>query len=300
MTYLLDQAEKAMQQNRVALERQLADDATHKVFADSLFKAQSTRLATAIRKGTLAAIYHAGSGHPGGSLSIADILATIYNLDDKAKLVLSKGHACPALYALRAVTHGDKAALKTLRKLGSPLQGHPDVQRTPWIETSTGSLGQGFSVATGMALAYRTSGTRVYVILGDGELQEGEVWEAAMFAGHYGLSNLCAVVDYNRLQTHAHDFGLPPLKAKWDAFGWFTLSIDGHDLNQIADAIKVSRLRRNKPTCIIANTVKGKGVSFMEGKPEWHGSVKMTEQETAAALAELGATEEEIREALSA
>jgi transketolase len=267
----------------------------------SKLKEMSKRL----RIASLVAIYHAGSGHPGGALSAADLISYICgcllawpvsNGNDLARdrFVLSKGHSCPVLYAAAAefglIPH---RALLTFRKLGSPLQGHPHVLDAPWVETSTGSLGQGFSAAIGMAmgLRYQRSRARVYAMLGDGEMQEGEVWEGAMCAGHYKLDNLCAIVDYNKLQSddsNENIMGLAPLRAKWEAFRWHVIEIDGHDFNQIDAAFTEAKENRAKPTMIIANTLKGRGVSFMEASPLWHGSVKLRDEELATALRELG------------
>ncbi len=268
-------------------------------------------LANAIRRESLAAIYAAGSGHPGGSLSSADLLAYLWVKElrwhsgnpgdfERDRFVLSKGHACPALYAAVAevglIPH---RMLLTLRKLGSPLQGHPHVLDTPWVETSTGSLGQGFSAAIGMALGLRYKGSpaRVYVMLGDGELQEGEVWEGAMCAGHYKLDNLCGIVDYNKMQSddlNENIMGLEPLRAKWEAFRWHVIEINGHDFEEMSAAFAEARRTKEKPTIIIAHTVKGKGVSFMEGSPLWHGSVKLRDEELVQALRDLGTPEDEI------
>ena len=267
--------------------------------------------ATQIRRSSLAAIYAAGSGHPGGSLSCADLLAYLWTEelrwkpmnptdDERDRFILSKGHACPALYAAVAevglIPH---RMLFTLRKLGSPLQGHPHVLDTPWVETSTGSLGQGFSAAIGMALGLRYKGSpaRVYVMLGDGELQEGEVWEGAMCAGHYKLDNLCGIVDYNKMQSddlNENIMGLEPLRAKWEAFRWHVIEINGHDFEEMSAAFAEARRTKEKPTIIIAHTVKGKGVSFMEGSPLWHGSVKLRDEELVQALRDLGTPEDEI------
>ena len=236
---------------------------------------------------------HAGSGHPGGSLSVIDLVTTLLfdrmrhdpkrpEWPDRDRLVLSKGHAVPALYAAMArAGYFPEERLITLRKLGSPLQGHPDRVALPGIEAATGSLGQGLSIATGMALGLRTSGSpaRVYCIMGDGEIQEGQVWEAAMAAPQLGkparpLDNLVAILDYNRIQLD--DFvakirDLEPLAAKWKAFGWPVIEIDGHDTAQIKKALNEAETTRGGPTFIVAHTVKGKGVSFMENNVEWHG-----------------------------
>jgi len=267
-------------------------------------------LANAIRRQSLVAIYSAGSGHPGGSLSCADLLAYLWTEelrwqptnpgDERDRFILSKGHACPALYAVAAeaglISH---RMLLSLRKLGSPLQGHPHVVDAPWVETSTGSLGQGFSAAIGMALGlrYKGSPSRVYVMLGDGELQEGEVWEGAMCAGDYKLDNLCGIIDYNKMQSddlNENIMGLEPLRAKWEAFRWHVVEIDGHDFEEIATAFAEARQTQGKPTMIIAHTIKGKGVSFMEGSPLWHGSVKLQDEELVQALRDLGTPEDEI------
>lgn len=271
--------------------------------------------AAQVRRYALTAIYGAGSGHPGGALSAADILACLYRSElrldpadpdwpDRDRFVLSKGHSCPALYGALA-DRGliDRALVPTLRKLGSPLQGHPFASQLPWVEASTGSLGQGFSQAIGMALGLRHAGrdARVYVMLGDGELQEGEVWEGAMCAAHYQLGTLCAIVDYNKLQSDncpANIMGLEPLVGKWQAFGWNALPIDGHDIPAILVAFAAARACADKPTVIIADTVKGKGVGFMEGAPHWHGSVKMKDEELVSALDALGGDGAEIDWAL--
>ena len=246
-------------------------------------------------------------------MSCADILACLYgaemnitadNLDDpnRDRFVLSKGHGAPALYAV-ASTIGLVEAKETLslRKLGSPMQGHPHVEDLPWVETSTGSLGQGFSVAAGIALGlkHQTSDSRTYTLLGDGELQEGEVWEAAMFSAHYKLDNLCAVIDYNKMQSddlNENIMGLEPLADKWRAFGWNAIEIDGHNINEILEALKEARTTKGRPTVIIAHTVKGKGVSYMENIPAWHGSVKLTDEDTETALADLGLDQDKIKE----
>ena len=268
-----------------------------------------------VRRTTIAAIYHATSGHPGGSLSCADILTALYgselNLNpsdpitpERNRFVLSKGHAAPALYATwaRFGFMKQQEAL-SLRKLGSRAQGHPHVGDVPLAETSTGSLGQGFSVAIGMALGLRhqRNAARVYTILGDGELQEGEVWEGAMCAAHHKLANLCAVIDYNKLQSddrNAAIMGLEPLAQKWRAFGWHTVEISGHDMASIIAAFGEARATDNRPTMIIAHTIKGKGVAYMEDQPLWHGSVKLTREQTETALLSLGATAPQIKELL--
>ncbi|EGD51938.1 Transketolase domain-containing protein [Thermoanaerobacter ethanolicus JW 200] len=237
----------------------------------------------------------AGSGHPGGSLSCADILTLLYfdkmnvkpdnpKWEDRDRLVLSKGHAAPALYAVLAEKgFFPKEELKTLRKLGSILQGHPDMKSTPGLDMTTGSLGQGLSAANGMALAGKLDkkGYRVYVILGDGELQEGQIWEAAMTAAHYKLDNLTAILDFNGLQIDGPNRevkNIEPVNEKFKAFGWHVIEIDGHDFDQIDKAIEEAKATKGKPTLIIAHTIKGKGVSFMENQVGWHGSAPNEEQ----------------------
>ncbi|HWC63728.1 MAG TPA: transketolase [Rhizomicrobium sp.] len=263
--------------------------------------------ANAIRRISIASIYHATSGHPGGALSAADLLACIYGAalrsgDDfsRDRFVLSKGHSAPALYATGAQFGlcSIKDAL-SLRKLGSKFQGHPHVAELPWVETSTGSLGQGFSVAIGMGLGLKMkkSPARVYTMLGDGELQEGEVWEGAMFAAHHKLDNLIAILDYNKLQSddsNANIMGLEPLGEKWRSFGWQVQEIDGHNISLILDALEKAAMRNSRPHMIIAHTVKGRGVPYMENIPLWHGSVKLTAEQTRAALRALGTAENEL------
>ena len=260
-----------------------------------------------IRVGTVEAVYSASSGHPGGSLSIADILAYLYfkemNIDpsdpekaDRDRFVLSKGHASPALYATLAERgYFDKSLLKTFRKYGSILQGHPDMKHIPGVDMSTGSLGQGVSAAGGMALAGKVSGKdyRVYTIVGDGESEEGQVWEAAMFAAHYKLDNLCLFVDFNGLQIDgpvADVIGPAPFEEKYRAFGWNVISIDGNDLDQIDAACTAAKQCKGKPTAIIARTVKGKGVSYMENSVGWHGTAP-NEEQYHIALKDLGVKE---------
>lgn len=249
----------------------------------------------------------AGSGHPGGSLSAADVIAALYfhhmrhdprdpKWEDRDRFVLSKGHVCPALYAALAKSgYFPTDTLWTLRKMGSILQGHPDMDKTPGVEASTGSLGQGLSIGVGMALAGRLDhkGYRVYVLLGDGELDEGQNWEAAMAAAHYKLDNLMALVDFNGLQLDGPTrdiMGLEPITQKWLAFGWEVIEIDGHNMRQILDALDKAENVKHKPTVIIAQTIKGKGVSFMEGVVKYHGKA-LTEDELRKALEELEATE---------
>jgi transketolase len=266
-----------------------------------------------IRCHAVAAIYHAGSGHPGGALSCADLLACLYGaemniwprtVDDpgRDRFVLSKGHAAPALYAAGAhFGFCDAKQALALRKLGSKFQGHPHVLDLPFVETSTGSLGQGISVAIGMALGLKLQRkpARVYTLLGDGELQEGEVWEAAMCGAHHKLDNLCALIDYNKLQSdNSNDaiMRLEPLAAKWRAFGWTVFEIDGHDIGAILAALRQAGASAGAPSLIIAHTVKGRGVPYMENIPAWHGSVRLTPAQTRDALQALGASGAEIED----
>jgi transketolase len=236
---------------------------------------------------------HAGSGHPGGSLSVIDILTTLYfgrlrydakrpDWPERDRVVLSKGHAVPALYSVMAKAgFFPEKQLITLRKLGSPLQGHPDRTALPGIEAATGSLGQGLSVSLGLALGLKLTGSksRVYCILGDGEVQEGQVWEAAMSAPKLGqpehaLDNLTVILDYNKIQLDnfvKKVLDIEPIAAKWQSFGWPVIEIDGHDIAQITKALDQAEATTGTPTFIVAHTVKGKGVSFMENDPEWHG-----------------------------
>ncbi len=268
-----------------------------------------------VRRHVIASIYHAGSGHPGGALSSADIFACLFGAElnfwpdqqqdpNRDRFVLSKGHAAPALYAIGA-HHGFcgvKDALR-LRKLGSPFQGHPHVEDLPWVETSTGSLGQGFSVALGMAMGLKLqqSDARVYTLLGDGELQEGEVWEAAMCAAHHRLDNLCAIIDYNKLQSDDRNeniMRLEPLAAKFRAFDWAVAEVDGHNIAEILKAFRRASATHGRPAMIIAHTVKGKGVPYMENIPACHGSVKLTREQAEDALKALGADAGDIKELL--
>ena len=247
------------------------------------------RLANNVRKGIIEGVYNAGCGHPGGSLSIAEILTYLYfeemNIDPKDpkaegrdRFVLSKGHTAPALYAVLAERgYFEVEELKTLRKTTSRLQGHPDMKGTPGVDMTTGSLGLGFSAACGMALSGKISNEdyRVYTILGDGETEEGQVWEAAMFAGHYSLDNLVAIVDWNGLQIDgpiAEVMNPTPHDEKFKAFGWHVISIDAHNFDEIEAALAEAKTVKGKPTVIIAKSIKGKGVSYMENKCEWHGA----------------------------
>lgn len=251
--------------------------------------------AAQIRLGALEGVHAAASGHPGGSLSIADIMAYLYaeemNVDpkdpkwaDRDRLVLSKGHTAPALYAALAhMGYFPTEELKKLRQTDSFLQGHPDMKHTPGVDMTTGSLGLGVSAACGMALAAKIDGKdyRTYAIIGDGESEEGQVWEAAMFAAHYKLDNLCFIIDWNGLQIDgpvAEVMNPTPHDKKLEAFGFNVISIDGHDFEQIEAAFKAAKECKGKPTAIIAKTVKGKGVSFMEDQVGWHGNAPKDDQ----------------------
>lgn len=252
-----------------------------------------------IRKNIIEMIYEAKSGHPGGALSCADIITYLYfekmkvNVKDpqdvdRDRFVLSKGHAAPALYAALAQKgFFPKEELKKLRKIGALLQGHPDAKHIPGVDVSTGSLGQGISNAVGMALGLKLEGkkSKVYVVLGDGELQEGLVWEAAMSAAHYKLDNLVAVIDYNGLQIDGKNedvMGISPLDEKWRSFGWKVISCDGHDYEDLDKAFNEADKVQGTPVIIIANTIKGKGVSFMENQAGWHGQAPNLEQKEKA------------------
>lgn len=251
--------------------------------------------ANEIRKSIVTALHSAASGHPGGSLSAADIFTYLYfqemNVDplhpdkaDRDRFVLSKGHVAPGLYSTLAEKgFFPKEDLVTLRHVGSYLQGHPDMKHIPGVDMSSGSLGQGISAAVGMALSAKLSKDeyRVYTLVGDGELQEGQVWEAAMFAGHRKLDNLVVIVDNNGLQIDGciDDVCSPnPIDAKFRAFNFHVITIDGHNFDEIASALKEAKTHKNQPTAIIATTVKGKGVSFMEGQASWHGAAPNDEQ----------------------
>lgn len=251
------------------------------------------QIAKEVRKDILLQIYEAQSGHPGGALSCADILTAIYfeKINDGDKVVLSKGHASAALYAVLAEKGIiDKKELVTFRKLGSKLQGHPSLLKTKGVDVSSGSLGQGLSIANGMALSFKLDkkDNNVYVILGDGEIQEGQVWEAMMTASHYNLNNVIAFLDYNKLQIDGSNdevMKVTPVKEKFEAFGWYVQEIDGHNFEEINMAIDNAK-KQDKPSMIVANTVKGKGVSFMENQCSWHGKAPNKEQYEAA-IAEL-------------
>ena len=248
-----------------------------------------------IRRDIIEQVYRASSGHPGGSLSIADIMAVLYfdelNIDEKNpkweerdRLVLSKGHCSPALYgALAERGFFEKEDLKGFRNINSKLQGHPNMNDVPGVDMSSGSLGQGLSVADGMAISAKLDNLdyRVYCILGDGEIEEGQVWEAAMAASKYKLDNLCVIVDNNNLQIDGkiEEVMSPyPIDKKFESFGFYTITIDGNNIKQILQAFKKAKENKNKPTCIIAKTIKGKGVSFMEDKAEWHGKAPNKEE----------------------
>ena len=279
---------------------------------DATTKRELQKIACRIRMGVIDGTFCAKSGHPGGSLSIAEDLAYLYwkemrvdpknpGWEDRDRLVLSKGHCAPALYAALALKgYFPWDELKSLRHTGALLQGHPDMKHIPGVDMSTGSLGQGISAACGMALAAKIDGkdSRVYAILGDGEIEEGQVWEAAMFAAHYKLDNLCAIVDNNNLQidgTVEEVMSPYPITDKFAAFGWNVITIDAHDFDQIEAAMNAAKAVKDKPTVLVQKSVKGKGVSFMENQVSWHGAAPNAEQyETAmaelnAALAELEA-----------
>ena len=257
-----------------------------------------------VRKGIIEAVYSNKSGHPGGSLSIADIMTVLYfnqmNIDeknpkweDRDRLVLSKGHCSPALYSCLA-NRGffDVEKLKTFRNINSNLQGHPDMNKVPGVDISSGSLGQGLSCANGMAIAGKmvNKNYRVYCILGDGEIEEGQVWEAAMASNKYKLDNLCVIVDNNNLQidgTIEEVMSSYPIDEKFKSFGFQVINIDGHNIQEIIDAFDVAKNVKDKPTCIIAKTIKGKGVSYMENDVKWHG-IAPNEEQYQLAMKELG------------
>ena len=256
-----------------------------------------------IRRRIVEQVYKAGSGHPGGSLSIADILTVLYfkelNIDpknpkwkDRDRVILSKGHCAPALYSCLA-SRGffNPEELETFRKIEGKLQGHPDMNKIPGVDMTTGSLGQGLSCANGMAISGKLDNKdyRVYCILGDGEIEEGQIWEAAMASAKYKLDNLCVIVDNNNLQidgTIEEVMNSYPIDEKFKSFGFQIINIDGHDIDEIIKAFEVAKEVKGKPTCIIAKTVKGKGVSFMENKVEWHGKAP-NEEEYKQAMKEL-------------
>ena len=260
-------------------------------------------IATDLRKKAGSMMYEAQSGHPGGSLSAADFVAACYfremNIDpknpkweDRDRFVLSKGHAAPALYSTLANRgYFSKDELKTLRHLGSKLQGHPDMNKVPGVDMSTGSLGQGLSVANGMAIAskLKSNGIRVYCLLGDGEIQEGQVWEAAMTSAKHKLDNLCVIVDNNNLQIDGtiSDVKSPyPISKKFESFGFYVIEIDGNKIEELINAFQTAKMVKDMPTAIIAKTIKGKGVSFMENQVGWHGKAP-NEEEYKKAMKEL-------------
>lgn len=261
------------------------------------------RMANLLRQDIITQLLPAKSGHPGGSLSAADIVATLYynemrikpvdpSWTDRDRFVLSKGHAAPVLYAALAEKgYFPKEELLGLRQTGRMLQGHPDMKKTPGVDMSTGSLGQGLSAANGMALAGKLDKKdyRVYVLMGDGELAEGQIWEAAMASAHYKLDNVIGILDYNGLQidgTNDQVMSTSPLLDKWLAFGWHVIEVDGHDIKQLIAAFAEAKATKGKPTLLLAKTIKGKGVSFMENQVGWHGNAPSAEQ-AEQALAEL-------------
>ena len=262
---------------------------------DEHVKRNLKRKACQIRLGAVEGVFCAKAGHPGGALSIADLLAYLYfkemrigpenpKWEDRDRFVLSKGHACPSLYAALALRgYFSMDEMKTLRHPGAMLQGHPDMKHIPGVDMTTGSLGQGVSAACGMALSGKISEKdyRVYAVLGDGEIEEGQVWESAMFAAHYKLDNLCVIVDNNGLQIDgpvAEVCSPYPIPEKFAAFGFHVINIDGHDYDQIEAAMEEAKAVKGKPTAIIAKTVKGKDVSFMENNVNWHGAAPNAEQ----------------------
>ena len=273
-------------------------------------KLELQKVANEVRKDIVTAVHAAKAGHPGGSLSAADVFTYLYfeemNIDpkdpkkaDRDRFVLSKGHTAPGLYSVLAERgYFPKEDLKTLRHLGSYLQGHPDMKHIPGVDMSSGSLGQGISAAAGMALSAKLSNDdyRVYTLLGDGEIEEGQVWEAAMFAGFRKLDNLVVIVDNNGLQIDGNiaDVNSPyPIDKKFDAFNFHVINIDGHNFDEIAAAFKEAKEVKGKPTAIIAKTIKGKDVSFMENEASWHGAAP-NEEQYAVAMADL----EKVGEAL--
>ncbi len=273
-----------------------------------------SKISLEIRRDIIKMLGIAGSGHPGGSLSCAEILTVLYfhamrhdpkqpKWPDRDRLIFSKGHGCPALYSAMAIAgYFDRKGLLTLRQLGSPFQGHPDMRRLPGIEASTGSLGQGLSIGAGCALAARFDKKDffTYVIMSDGELNEGQTWEAAAFASFRKLSNLVMILDYNKYQLSGATkdiLDMEPVVDKWKAFGWRVKEADGHSIKEVADAVAWAKESKKEPSIIIAHTVKGKGVSFMENNNHFHG-VAPTKDETARALKELGEKDTEIQRIL--
>ncbi|MCI5945595.1 MAG: transketolase [Oscillospiraceae bacterium] len=279
---------------------------------DATIKKQLEKTACKVRMGVIEGVYNAKSGHPGGSLSISDVLTYLYfaklNVDpknpkwaDRDRFVLSKGHCAPALYAVLAERgFFDKSELKKLRHIGAMLQGHPDMKGTPGVDMSTGSLGQGISAAAGMALGGKLSSAsyKVYAILGDGEIEEGQVWEAAMFSAHNKLDNLVAIVDNNGLQIDGKitDVCSPmPITDKFEAFGWHVITMNAHDFDDIERAFDEAEKINGKPVAIVMTSVKGKGVSFMENQVGWHGTAPNAEQ-YAQAMDELNKTLESLED----
>ena len=272
-------------------------------FSKTSSVAELAAISKRVRRDIVEMITAAKSGHPGGSLSAVELLVTLYfdvmkhdpanpKWADRDRFILGKGHAAPVLYSVMAECgYTPKDQLNTLRRMGSIYQGHPDVRFIPSLEASTGSLGQGLSVGIGMALAARLNGSpsRTFVVLGDGEIQEGQVWEAAMFAPFHKLDNIVCIVDNNKIQLDGwvkDIMNVDPLADKWRSFGWHTLEIDGHDLAAVQQAFHEAEATKGKPTAIIAHTIKGKGVSFMENNPKFHGTAPSAD-ECAKALAEL-------------
>lgn len=254
------------------------------------------KMSQTVRSDIVTMVHKAGSGHPGGSLSAADLMVGLYfgggmkvdptnpEWDGRDRFILSKGHVAPVVYSVLARKgFYPVEELWTLRKLGSILQGHPHKQSTPGLDCSSGSLGQGLSIANGLAIGFQRQhkDNRVYCLLGDGELQEGQIWEAIMTAGQHKLDNVCAIVDYNHIQLDGcvddiKDLG--DLCTKWHAFGWNVIELDGHDMEQVVKAFEMAKAFKGKPTVLIANTVKGKGVSYMENDCNWHGTAPNAEQ----------------------
>ncbi|MDF2949089.1 MAG: Transketolase protein [Sedimentibacter sp.] len=262
-------------------------------------------IAKNMRRNILTMVHDAKSGHPGGSLSAVEIVTYLYfkemNIEDptdenRDRFVLSKGHGAPVLYsALMEKGFISKDLIGTLRQINSKLQGHPDMKKLPGVEASTGSLGQGLAIANGMALAFKLDNkdNRVFALLGDGEIQEGMIWEAAMLASHYHLDNITAIIDHNGLQIDGRNndvMTVEPIDKKWDAFGWHVIKADGHDFESLEKAFEERKTIKGKPAVIIADTIKGKGCSFMEDKAAWHGKAP-SDEEYCNAMDELGRCE---------
>ena len=281
---------------------------------DTKRKTELAIIANRVRKHALTGVYNAQSGHPGGSLSVADVLTLLYfevmnidpknpKMEDRDRLVLSKGHTAPALYGVLAERGFFPVEnVYTLRKIDSIMQGHPDMKNIPGVDMSTGSLGQGVSAAGGMALSAKLDGKdfRVYAILGDGELEEGQVWEQAMFASHYHLDNMTIFVDFNGLQIDGdvtEVMNPTPIDKKFEAFGWNVIVCSAHNFDELYDAIEKAKACKGKPTAIIMKSIKGKNVSFMENRAEWHGSAPNEEQFNQA-IAELDAKIAELEAAI--